>query len=124
MEKNEALDAKWIPLSEYQKYQWAWNHKDLLEMFGKLVFGDSAFDVDDSNKEIRCMFKCPDGVKLEIFGTSTTYRNVDYADYATYKYDNVATPAENFKRAYNRCINSFGTLKPLTKDAYILSLLK
>lgn len=121
MEKNEAVTAKWIALSEYNNYEWAWNHKELVEKFAKLVFGDAAFS--SSCSEVRCMVKCPDGGKLEIFGTKTQYGNVDYVDYSTHCHNCKDSAENNFIKAYKRCIENFHKLTPLTKDAYILSLI-
>lgn len=30
-EENEVEDVKWIPLNEYENYEWAFNHKEVIE---------------------------------------------------------------------------------------------
>lgn len=52
-EENEVDDIKWIPLNEYENYEWAFNHKEVIEEIkGKydiidyLNNGDHGFDVE------------------------------------------------------------------------------
>lgn len=121
MEKNEVVVAKWINIEQLDDYTWAWNHRDIISEIAKKVFGAEVLSPAKA-KEICYKFKCDDGVRVDVFGTTEEYGHVDYADCATYSKPYKDTARNNFIRAYKE-ICSLHRVRPMTMDKLLKSVI-
>ena len=123
MEKNEVVVAKWINIEELDNYTWAWNHRDLIEEIGTHIFGKDIFNPQEAT-EICYMFKCTDGVKVDVFGTTDRYGHTDYCDCATYDHECKDTARNNFIRAYIEIVKCHPGIRPLKMDKLLKEMIE
>ena len=122
MEKNEVVVAKWINLEEIDNYTWAWNHRELIDEIATHVFGKDVFGAGEVT-EICYPFKCSDGVRVDIFGTTEKYGHTDYADCATYSQECKDSARNNFIRAYQD-VSARHDIRPLKMDKILKELIE